>query len=82
MATYAGIECPICHEAATVNIAALPMVDQSDPANPVIILPHEYSVCVDCHRAQYVTKYGCTPEEAPGRAKPDPPPFVPKVTKG
>jgi hypothetical protein len=78
MATLAGIECPVCHEAATVNLAVLPLVDQSDPTSPKIIEPHTYSVCVDCHRAQYKTKYGFTPEEAPALAKPDPKPFVPK----
>jgi hypothetical protein len=78
MPTHAGIECPVCHDAATVNVAVLPLVDQSDPTNPRIIEPHTYAVCVDCHRAQFKTKYGITPEEAPGLAPPDPQPFVPK----
>ena len=81
MPTYAGIECPVCHEAATEHVALMPLVDQSDPVNPKIIEPHTYAVCDDCHVAQYRERYGFSPSEAPSKAPPDPKPFVPKRKK-
>lgn len=55
-----GDKCPCCTTGTVIHQAVIPMVVKGE-----IILPHCYGVCDDCHRKQYVDKYGYTPEEAP-----------------
>lgn len=56
-----GAPCPVCGEGKIVNAAVLPIVDDSDVRKPRIIEPHEYGVCVACHREQYKALYGKAP---------------------
>ena len=81
MPTLAGIECPVCHVRATVQMGILPLVDQSNPVDPVIILGGNYSVCDPCFVDQYKTKYGYTPDEAPSHAPPDRPQFKERIAR-
>lgn len=75
MPTIAGIECPACHERATVNMGIVDL-DVSTPGHAQTLEAGKYSVCEPCFDAQYVAKYGYTPADAPSYAPADPEPFV------
>lgn len=49
-----GDQCPSCADGIAVHQAMIAMIDDGGD----IVLPTYYAVCCDCHRAQYIKKYG------------------------
>lgn len=49
-----GDKCPTCELGIAVHEAVIPMLDEVGD----IVLPQHYAICCECHKRDYVRKYG------------------------